>query len=206
MATEAKTPTVTTLPEFLQLTPEQQAESDRIQAEVRQALHGRVQANQKEARLVRGIHTENATRATLQALSIQTRRKGRSEAVNLQLARLADALADQGRYEEAATAHPAKKRAKEYLAIQAAIDRPDDDVCNCPPTEVRDPATGKTLLIPAQNKIEEVYSKKHEAIVPLVVCSKCPWMNAGGVLPDALRRRDAAMAAKERIADIAILK
>jgi len=205
MIGRSKPPTATKLPAFLEMTAEQIATSKRIQEEVRQALHGRVQANQEEARLIRGIHAERAARATLRVLSIETRRKGRSEAIKVHLARLADALADQGRYEEAAVTHPAKSRAKEYLAIHAAIERPDSDICSCSPKEIRDPASGKTLRIPTHNKVEDVYSQKHKRMVPLVRCSSCPHLNAG-ILPESLKQREQAMLAKQPRADHELLK
>lgn len=189
-------PTITKLPAFLEMTDHQIAESNRIQAEVRQALHGRVQASREEARLIRGIHAERAARATLAVLSVEKKRPHRSQAINLHLAKLADAFADQGRYEEAASTHPVRARAKQYLAIQAAIDRPDSDICSCPPREVKDPLSGKMLRIPTHNKVEDVYSQKHRRMVPLVRCSSCPHMNAG-VLPEMLRQREQAMLASK---------
>lgn len=197
-------PNVTNLPAFLEMTPDQIANSERIQEEVRQALHGRVQANQEEARLIRGIHEERAARATLEILGGQKRRKGRAEAAKLNLARLADAYANQGRYTEAAMTHPVPGRASEYIEIQAAIDRPDDEMCDCPPREVKDPASGETLRIPVINQVENVYSTKLRRMVPLLRCDVCTHLNARP-LPDVLVRREQAMKSTKPMTDRELL-
>jgi hypothetical protein len=171
---EKRTPTIAHLPAFLEMSEEQLANSKRIQEEARQAMFGRVQANQAEARLISGIHTERAARDNLTVLQNHKRHKGRAARVKAQLARLADAYAAQGRYDEAAATHPRKTTAKEYAEIAAAIERPDTDVCDCPPDEVRDPASGQTLKIPARNHIADVYNAKLGQMVPLIECRKCP--------------------------------
>jgi tRNA nucleotidyltransferase/poly(A) polymerase len=178
------------LPPFLQVTEEQIAISRQIQERAKQAMYGRVKANQEEARLIRGITTERFVRAQLEILAVHPARKGKAELIRRHQARLADAYADQGRYAEAAKTHPVKKRAREYAAIQKAIDRPDDESCGCPELkEVKDPATGATLQIPQQNKIEDVFSPKHGRMMPLVRCS-CGDLNAKA-LPLVLARREA---------------
>lgn len=171
---EKPTPTIAHLPAFLEMTKEQIAVSNQIQEQARQAMHGRVEANQQEARLLRGIQMERAARANLEVLQHHKRHKGRAERVKINLAKLADAYAEQGRYAEAAATHPSKTTAKEYAQIQAAIDRSDTDVCNCPPDEVIDPASGQTLRIPARNHIADVHNPKLKRMVPLIECRKCP--------------------------------
>jgi hypothetical protein len=171
---EKPTPTITNLPAFLEMTEEQLATSKRIQDEARQAMFGRVEANQAEARLINGIHTEQAARDNLTVLQQHKPHKGRAERVKAQLARLADAYAAQGRYDEAAATHPNKTTAKEYAEIHAAIERSDTDVCNCPPDDVKDPLSGQTLRIPSRNHIADVYYSKLGQLVPLIECRKCP--------------------------------
>lgn len=206
MKKEAPKPNVTNLPAFLEMTPAQIARSQQIQEETRQALFGRVQANQEEAHLIRGIHLEEAARATLEVLHQEKRRKGRAEAVSLQLARLADAYASQGRFEEAAAVHPVKSRANEYTAIKAAIDRPDSGICKCAPLEVKDPASDKILSIPTLNKVMDVYSTKHKRLVPLIRCEECGYLNARP-LPEVLARREQVMAtgSEKRLRDSELL-
>lgn len=204
---EAPKPNTTNLPAFLEMTPAQIAVSNRIQEEVRQALHGRVQANQEEARLIRGIHAERAARATLDVLAKEKRRKGRSEAVKLHLAKLADAYAEQGRYTEAAKLHPVKARAKEYSAIEAAISRRDTDSCKCVGDEVTDPVSGKTLHIPNVNHVIDVYSIKHKRMMPLIRCEKCGHLNVRP-LPEVLAQRQRAMgtAQEKSVTDADVLR
>lgn len=198
-------PNVTNLPAFLEMTPDQIANSERIQEQVRQALHGRVQANQEEARLVRGIHAERAARATLEVIAAEKSHKGRAESAKLHLARLADAYADEGRYIEAALTHPIPERANEYIDIQAALDRPDDEMCDCPAREVKDPVSGQTLQIPVINQVENVYSTKLKRMVPLLRCDVCGHLNARR-LPEVLARREQAMKATKPMTDLELLK
>lgn len=203
------------LPDFLRMTPEQIAVSERIQEEVRQAMHGRVQATQEEAQLIRGIHAERTARANLSAF-IEAKEPGGEtweRGVSFYLTQLADALADQGRYAEAAALHPTKEQAAEYAAIQTALDRPDDAICDCPADEVVDPVSKKTLRIPARNKIAEVYSIKLKRMVPLIRCEKCEPDRALNARPltatGALMRRETAMAAVaqgQQLKDVDLLK
>jgi hypothetical protein len=202
-------PSMANLPEFLRITDAQREVSDRIQAQVQQAMRGRVQASRQEARLIRGLQGEESARATLEVLFSERRRKGRAEAIKAQLARLADSYADQGRYAEAADTHPDTKRAKQYREIHDAIERPDDEGCNCQSEDARDPTSGKTLRIPLENAIEEVFSHKHNRIMPLIRCNKCGKLNVKP-LPEVLARRTAALASTEqpteKTSDLSLLK
>lgn len=186
------------LPAFLQVTDDQIAISERIQAQARQAMFGRVQANQEEARLMRGIYAERAARANLDVLANHESGDGKEDAIRFQIGRLADAYADQGRYAEAAKTHPDKQRQKEFSAIQKAIERPDSAACKCPAEiEVKDPVGGNTLRIPVENRVEDVFSIKHGRMMPLVRCEHrkkdgtiCGFLNVKP-LPASLVRREA---------------
>ena len=204
--TQDRPPTITTLPDFLQLTDEQIATSERIQRQVAQAMHGRVQANREEARLIQGIHAERSARATLETLANEGRRKGRAEAANVQLGRLAEALADQGRFSEAAATHPDAKRAKELRKIQEAIERDDAEICDCKPEEVNDPVSNKKLRLPLENVVDEVFSPKHKRMMPLIRCNKCGDLNVKALTPELTRRQAAMMQTGDKPNDVALLK
>lgn len=195
------------LPSFLQVTEEQIRVSNEIQERARQAMYGRVKATQEEARLIRGISTERAVRAQLETLRVHSPRRGRADRVREQLGRLAEALADQGRYAEAAKFHPVKHRQQEFAAVQQAIDKDDGASCGCPEfKDVKDPLSNATLRIPQVNKVEDVFSPKHGRMMPLVRC-ECGDLNVKP-LPQVLARRESlsVTAATRPVKDTEVLK
>lgn len=153
----------TNLPAFLKRTPAEIETAEAQQSEWRQALHGRVQRNAEERVVARGIELESSIRATL--------------AVNQDdhmLSKLADALAMQGRYAEAAVVEPSEEKTLEYQAIHEAIERNDKEKCDCPQfvNEI-DPKSGKQIRLPVQNVQQMVFSQKHGSMMPVVTCAHC---------------------------------
>jgi len=104
-------------------------------------------------------------------------------------AQLADALAAQGHYADAAELHPSVDHATRYRAIAEAIDRDDDAPgCDCQVETVTSPPSRQQIRL--QNDIisEYVFSPKHRRMMPLVQCVKCGDMNVKPA-PEHLARR-----------------
>lgn len=164
------------IPIWLRRTPEQQAQDDRYQEELKQALGPGRRPNPTEARLLRAAAVRRAAEAQLQHLV------GLENPDPLHLktaeAQLADALAEQGHYSDAAELHPSAEHAERYRAIAAAIDRPDDEQgCQCELQNVLDPQTNRPILLQNEIVSEYIFSPKHGRLMPVVQCVKCGDMN-----------------------------
>lgn len=147
------------LPKWLQRTEAELVEEARTQ-EQRRAGHTRAHLTDAERLVSRGALLEETARGNLAA--------GDTTAT----AQLAEALAMQGRYAEAAEHHPDEKMKQDYLSIQAAIEMDDEERCDCPDTE-----TDELTITPRFNA-RSVFSAKHGDTVALVTCSKCGHVNA----------------------------
>lgn len=178
------------LPSFLKQTDAQKAAEDARQAEFRQALHGRVKKSAEERIVTRGIEVELAVRASLPYVE--------PENLDFQKSKLAEAVAQQGRYAEAVEIEPDEAKASEYQAIQEAIERDDDETCDCPQVElVDDPLNpGKQVRIPNQETRALVYSPKHKKVMPLLTC-RCGHWNVRA-LPPVLAELEAQRATADR--------
>lgn len=155
------------LPDFLKRTPEEVAEDSERQDKAR-AMHRR--STPAEARVQRAILTESAIKANLAQLKKNT-------PVYIQtVAMLAENLAEQGRYTEAAKLAVGDAK-KEYKDIAKAIDRDDADTCKCAP-EVFKGDNGRRELLSQNFVTSEVYSEKHGRIVSVTTCAKCGITNA----------------------------
>lgn len=81
-----------------------------------------------------------------------------------QLIEFSEAYATIGRYDEAYRVAPNKTLKREYVEIFGAIQRSDDDQCDC--------GTASHFVK------KDIYSIFHEAVVSLVKCGKCGHVNA----------------------------
>ena len=146
------------LPKWLQRTDAELAEEATTQAE-RRAGHSRAHLTDAERLVSRGALLEETARGNLAA--------GMDAS-----AQLAEALAMQGRYGEAAEIHPNKMVRADYRRIIDAIHLDDDEKCNCPDTETED------LTITPRFNERTVFSQRHGTAVALITCVKCGHTNA----------------------------
>lgn len=146
------------LPKWLHKTDAELAEEAKIQDE-RRAGHTRAHLTDAERLVSRGALLEETARGNLVA--------GMDAS-----AQLAEALAMQGRYGEAAEIHPNKMVRADYRQIIDAIEMDDEEKCNCPDTE-----TEELTITPRFNE-RTVFSQRHGGAVALVTCVKCGHQNA----------------------------
>lgn len=146
------------------------AEEDRAQ-EIRRASFTRANLTEAERLVGQGALWEETAWGNLEAA------RGKSAAAReLAENQLADALAMQGKYAEAAEMHHDKHMRKRYRDTAAAIERPDDEECKCKPARAE--SHGVEIAVPTTHIARMVFSRKHGAMVGLEVCDKCGKRNA----------------------------
>lgn len=111
------------------------------------------------------------------------------EAEHVLQARLAEAYAQTGRYDLAASVDPRPAHRDEWQSIMEAVLRDDDEICKC---------------APGREVVElEVFSVKHGKVMPLIKCSGCTLRNVK-VMPRELAQQRAHRAkAAELVKDAA---
>lgn len=152
-----------TLPTFLRRTPEQIAAEKARQDAIHAAQMKGARLNRSERMLSRAALAEKAIRANLAEISATQQPIVWRET----MVQLAETLAEQGRFEEAArAAHDGGNSDLyfEYLRLEAAVWRSDRDECACDASH--------------EYTLREVWSEKHLALVPVKTCAVCGLTNA----------------------------
>lgn len=162
------------IPVWLRRTPEQQAADDRLQNRLRQTYGPGLRLTPTERHLQRAVAVERSARAHLTHL-VDAPGADPNHVRNA-AAQLAEARAMQGHFNQASAIHPDERMAKRYAQIAEAIERPDDETCECEPERVTLP-DGKTAVIQNENIDEMVFSRQHGKLVGLHRC-KCGSLNA----------------------------
>lgn len=173
------------LPAYL-IDPERLKKEAENQAELREAINVRGRYSPAEKARMFAIRKEDTARQALEGADW--------ESAAFQRDLLAEALIEQGRFEEAGhTAHGDHWR-KEAQRLHHAMDRDDTDNCDCPDV---DPNTN----IPHRNIEKVVFSEKHGGYMPIVVCNLCGETNIRAVnKPDDLHGLAAKRAKARSIA------
>ena len=89
---------------------------------------------------------------------------------------LAEALAMQGRYVEAAETHPDPDRKSHFENIVRALEMDDSEKCNCEDTQAK--VNGVELSLTPRFESARIFSPVHNKVVSVIICSKCGHMNA----------------------------
>jgi hypothetical protein len=164
------------IPVWLRRTSEQQAQDVAYQKRLRQAQGPGRRPSRTEAHLLRAEAVRRSAEAQLEHLRRQP--DPAPEHVATAAAQLAEALAAQGHFSDAATLHPQSEQAKRYQAIASAIERDDTEPpCPCPADNRTDEASGRPILLPTENITEMVFSLRHNRLMPVVQCLHCGDMN-----------------------------
>lgn len=175
-------------PSYLSRT-DAEIEQERLTQEQRRAGYSRATLTREEEMISRGELLERTARGNLDA--IQKDKEYWSEGIRLmgheltraeelaiqeneELERLAQALALQGRFTEAAT-HSVEQK-DHYLGIVNAIAMDDSIKCDCPDTKGK--IGEQEVSITPRYVAKEVYSINHKKVVSLVVCNSCGHANA----------------------------
>ena len=163
-----------TLPSFLHRTPEQIRDENARQQILRDAALKGAKQTPAEIKIGYAMMAEEAIRGNLELIDA----KAQPEVYYETRMQLAEALAEQGKFADAAKIDP------QYQAFADAVTRDDDEVCDCVPdtTELqgqnaRGENVSQLIEIPNQFIAAEVYSEKHGKIVPLVKCAICGDIN-----------------------------
>jgi hypothetical protein len=157
--------------------PKREAEDARLQ-EIRRASHTRSKLTEEERLVSAGMAREEIARTNLQ--NMQERRgqgfNRRSwggatlDMVDEEATKLAEALAMQGKFRDAAAVSPQKTMAKHYESIAEAIERDDDEECGCPELKKRTLKSGQEVVVPRRHIAQRVFSAKHGRLVELEAC------------------------------------
>lgn len=176
-------------------TPEE-IRADEDAQELRRASFTRARLTEEERLVSHGMQLEEIARKNI-ALLEETGQE--TKELEVEYARLAEGLALQGRYREAAMIHPDEQRANQFSDILKAIEKADEDECKCPERVVEEysDAEGKQRVreitvadkkelkkhpenkrLPKYHTVKEVYSRNHGKVVKLETCIKCGFLNA----------------------------
>lgn len=159
---------MTNLPPFLQRTPEQIADEEARQQIARDLHLKGARQTPAEMRIGQAMLAEEAIRKNLDLIDPEAQPDVYRETEIM----LAESLAEQGRYTEAAEIDP------QWESMVEAIERPDDEFCDCPEDGVQTRNAQGAVTIPVPKLFIATEVLKEGQLVPLVVCAKCGQMNA----------------------------
>jgi hypothetical protein len=155
-------------------TDEMRLEQERASREIVEKLGDRLNPNSAENRAARAKEQEKAILMQIALLTSEPDSELKQNRLFQALNRLSELLAEQGKYTEAVEVCPDFQRREYYKFVSDAIDRPDDDFCDCPSdTYISD---GKQRTSPAELKIDEIVVEGKTK--SLYQCRKCGLKNA----------------------------
>jgi len=170
-------------PVWLEGTEEQQKAEAERQALTR-ASFTRAHLTESERLVGRGKLLEDTARQNLNC----AKRKDRQARILAQN-QLADAIAMQGRFAEAAQTHTDKTRRKYFRDVGKAIEKPDEEKCSCSDRKAK--VGDNELEITPRFERAQIFSPVHNEVVSLVECSKCRHLNARPLRSRLLKHNDA---------------
>ena len=152
------------------------ARQDEATQELRKAI---ASTNDANVRLARAKEHETAVLTQIAMLTQLPESELKQSRLRTALDRLSEVVAEQGRYAEAASITPNFACREEYLlkdkALCDAAAGESAKRCDCA-DDVIESANGRTLIDPIQH-VEDVYSPERNAVVPLMRCGKCGFLN-----------------------------
>jgi hypothetical protein len=182
---------------------QRQAEAERQALAL--AIHGRGHLSEAERLIGRGALLEQTARQNLEA-------SGKNNQARILLeSQLADALAMQGKYVDAASIHPDPERKEYFESIVTALEMDDEEKCDCPDTDAK--IGDVDIAVTPRFERAKIFSPIHRELVSLVECSKCGHLNARPLRSqllkhnDAIAQNEAAMSNKNArlISDVQVL-
>jgi hypothetical protein len=151
-------------------TPEVRAEMEERSRE----FIGRLKPNSPAARAKRNRQIESIVLRQIATLNNEPASQLRTVRLDNALNRLGEIRAELGDYRTAIGVTVDEKRRETYVRIQEAINRDDDEKCDCPADQVRQ--DGKILTLEPRVKIQTIMTEKGP--LDLYRCAKCGHMNA----------------------------
>lgn len=152
------------------------AEDEEHQKLLRQAANTRSKMNYAEQLASRGYAREQTATQNLALLEAAKQTPDIKANITEEKARLGEAYAEQGKYDKAVRVHPHKTARDAFTEIANAILDDDAKECHCPLPTTR--VNGVEVAVPCCFVKGEIYSPKHAAVVPFVVCTTCSFKNA----------------------------
>lgn len=151
-------------------TPERREQAKREQEELREKFGHRLAQHPAQANYLYGMAREQQALDQLQAIQ-DGRLTNTDERTKALYNQVAEALALQARFEEAATITESEPHRAEYLAKAAALTNVGVG-CQCPTTMTTpSPHDAKGVTSPARQRVQEVFDGR--AIVTLTKCLIC---------------------------------
>lgn len=163
-------------PVWLQGSPEEQEAEAQRQATLR-ASFSRARLTEAEQLIGRGHLLEETARGNIEAA-----RGKDAEARVLAENQLAEALAMQGKFSEAAETHHDVIKRAEFRAVGKALELDDAEKCDCP-----DLADGLTPRF----ERKRIFSPIHQQVVSVVECQTCGHVNARPITSRLLAKNTA---------------
>lgn len=188
------------LPDFLKLSPEQIAANEGADEVLRSKLATRIKMSPFEYERARALTLEDEQRRVVESLSSVVKlgnklgAAGNVEAksqLDISRRQLAESLASQGKYLDAAKQTSDAEEKKLYRKMDKAVWTDDENICKC--AAPVDFVNGEKWTLPKYRIVRRVYSLKHEAEMPLLECVVCGKWNARNLTLD-LQRIEAAIA------------
>lgn len=147
-----------------------------LQEKMHAAHSSRIDPNSAESRIAKAKEQEHAINEQIIFLIQQPESELKDKRVIQALSRLAELLAEQGRYGEAIEVCPNREQRDSYNRIKRAIDLDDSEVCHCQGMRLTDPQTNREFTVSPDLVMQNVYSEKHDVILPLTLCLTCGLM------------------------------
>lgn len=138
----------------------------------------RVNPNSFANRIARAKQNEQAVRAQIELLRGEKNSELKQARLAVAFERLAELYAEQGDYRSAIEVTQDPKRRAVYEAAIEAIERPDDEICDCPSERTYDSAAKREIALRPQVVTETIVSEKHNRLVDVELCSRCGHRNA----------------------------
>jgi hypothetical protein len=187
----------------LRLSDAQIAENKRRQDDLRRKFNSRTKLSPADNERARAIVLEDSLRDNLKLVH------GNSKKSVVLEKQLAESLASQGKFKEAAEYSTGKEK-EFYLKVDSAV-WADDDLCEC--EAPKEAVAGKLLELPKHRLIKQVYSLKHGVVMNLLECQTCGEWNVRDLTDDLRKLQQAAEVnrladknGQKRIDDIELLK
>jgi hypothetical protein len=151
------------------VTDEQREEQEKLN----QAGRARLLANSMENRISLAKAQERSVLEQIDLLQTLPESFTKTVRLNNALDRLGELYAQQGKYANAIEVTPTVERRRQYQLILDAIDRPDTEVCDCPPETIINRKNNTNFKQPMMQRMTNIVSLKHGREVTLKVCRSC---------------------------------
>lgn len=162
------------LPKNLQITPEKQEQIDAEQKEW---------ATRSPFATPSGLQMEMSN-ASVFLRDMEQAIKDGLKPDNALKSRMAESYAVLGQYDEAIKLEKDKIKRREYLEVLEAINRDDDDFCTCENQK-------GDIELTNQYVKKEIFSPKHNKLMPVVTCRSCGHSNVTYTPKDLTKLRQA---------------